>query len=128
MLGDEMKRLRKRRKISQADLAEAMDVSQATIASWEIGARRPDIDAIVKMAAYFNTTTDDLLGVNMGGEQTEEERELWELREACRRNSKRKVLLDLAAHGTDREVTQTVAIADALRATNSEYYDGDDPA
>lgn len=74
-----MKRLRKRRKISQATLAEAMEVSQATIASWESGTRKPDIDAIIKMAAYFNTTTDDLLGVVPTGEQTEEERELWEI-------------------------------------------------
>lgn len=128
MLGDEMRRLRKQRKLNQYDLAEAMGMSQATIASWENGTRKPDIEAIAKMAEFFNTTTDALLGVRAAGEQSPEDRELWELREAARRDPDRNVLLKLAKNGTAQDVRQAVALIDALRATNPDFYDGDDPA
>jgi hypothetical protein len=49
-------------------------------------------------------------------------------REALRRDPKRKVLFDLAENGTDRDVDAAVKLLDALRATNPDFYDGDDPA
>ena len=65
--------LRKKAKISQKELAEEIDVSQASIGYWERGQRTPSIDAVQKIAKYFNVTTDYLLGltgdntVNMDG-------------------------------------------------------------
>lgn len=59
---------------------------------------------------------------------TDGEREVWELREAARRDPDRRVLLKLAQNGTAQDVRQAVALIDALRATNPDFYDGDDPA
>lgn len=56
------KGLRKSRKISQADLADALGMSQATITFWENGKRTPDIDMLGRIADYFGVTTDYLLG------------------------------------------------------------------
>ena len=54
--------LRKKAKISQKELAEEIDVSQASIGYWERGQRAPSIDAVQKIAKYFNVTTSYLVG------------------------------------------------------------------
>jgi transcriptional regulator with XRE-family HTH domain len=54
MFGDELKRLRKQRKMSQIDLADRLNVSQSTITSWENGTRRPDIEMLPVIADLFD--------------------------------------------------------------------------
>lgn len=54
--------------------------------------------------------------------------DLWTLREDERRDPDRKALFMLAKHGTAQDIRQANAIIDALKATNPDYYDGDDPA
>ncbi len=62
MLGDRIKACRKQKKISQMDLADMLNVSQAAITSWERGVRKPDVDTVAKMADIFCVTTDYLIG------------------------------------------------------------------
>lgn len=52
----------------------------------------------------------------------------WALREELRRDPDRKALLKLARNGSAQDVRQAMALIDALRATNPDFYDGDDPA
>lgn len=54
-----------------------------------------------------------------------EEDRIWEKREALRRDPKRRILFDLAENGTEADIDAAVAIIDALRATNQNFYDGD---
>ena len=61
MWGKMIQAFRKRIGLSQYQLAEMLDVSQATIASWEIGTRNPPLDKIIAMAQLFGCTTDQLL-------------------------------------------------------------------
>ncbi|GLG01796.1 hypothetical protein Alches_18360 [Alicyclobacillus hesperidum subsp. aegles] len=48
--------------MTQKQLAERIGVAQSTIASWETEKREPDQEHIIKLASFFNTTTDYLLG------------------------------------------------------------------
>lgn len=57
-----LKDLRKGCKLTQEAIAETLGVSQASITSWENGKRMPDIEMLVKLADYFNVSTDYLLG------------------------------------------------------------------
>lgn len=54
---------RKRKKIglSQAELARKLNVAQTTVAMWEVGARKPNIVMLKKIAEFFGCTTDELL-------------------------------------------------------------------
>ena len=54
--------LRKKKGISQAALAAAIGVSQQSINKYENHNIEPDISALVKMANYFNTTIDYIVG------------------------------------------------------------------
>ena len=62
MIVERLKNLRKSRKVSQKDFAQAMKVSQQTIASWEVGRTEPSNLALKDIADYFDVTTDYLLG------------------------------------------------------------------
>lgn len=63
MFGDELKRLRKKCGLNQYELGEAVDMSQATIASWENGTRKPDYNMIVRLSEVLGVSTDELLGL-----------------------------------------------------------------
>lgn len=61
-LGENIKFYRKQKKMTQADLAEALGVFSTTISAWEVGRNKPLIDKIEMMAKIFNVTKSELLG------------------------------------------------------------------
>lgn len=124
MFKDEFRRLRKQRNLTQSEIAEVFDVAQSTITSWELGTRNPDIETLLKIADYFCVSTDELLGKRI---PENEEKDIWEYRRAMM-DDDRKALLSFAKNGKIKAVRQVNAIHDAMRATNPEFYDGDDPA
>ncbi|WP_317294088.1 helix-turn-helix transcriptional regulator [Ligilactobacillus saerimneri] len=62
MLGNNIKELRKSKRMTQKDLAEVMNVSQQTIGAWETERAVPGADTLNDLADYFGVTTDYLLG------------------------------------------------------------------
>ena len=52
---------RKKKGISQEDLANALNVSRQAVSKWESSQSVPDMDKIVALSNYFNITTDYLL-------------------------------------------------------------------
>lgn len=61
-ISERIKLLRNEYGLTQEDLANRLGVARATVASWEVGRRTPDADAIKKLANIFNTTADYLIG------------------------------------------------------------------
>ncbi|MGM9571245.1 MAG: helix-turn-helix domain-containing protein [bacterium] len=62
MFSKRLKQLRAKNKVSQAELARKLGMSQQAIAKWETEKATPDPEMITKIADYFNITTDYLLG------------------------------------------------------------------
>lgn len=66
VVGDNMiknlKNLRNQRGISQQALAEVIGVSQQSINKYENHNIEPDIDTLIRIADYFETTVDYLIG------------------------------------------------------------------
>ena len=62
MFGDNLKKLRKERGISQKKLADDLFMSQQAIAKWELDKASPNPEMVKKIAEYFGVTTDHLLG------------------------------------------------------------------
>ena len=60
-LGEKITDLRKKRSLSQEDLAITLGVSRQAVSKWEVGDATPDTDKIVALAEFFDTTTDFLL-------------------------------------------------------------------
>ena len=55
-----LRELRKRRGLSQADLAEAIEVSRQTIIGIEADKYDPSLPMAYKLAAYFEVPVEDL--------------------------------------------------------------------
>lgn len=58
----QLKILRKQLKTSQADVAKAINISERTYGNYETGKTDPDISTLIKLADYFHTTIDSIVG------------------------------------------------------------------
>ena len=54
--------LRKNKNVSQKELAEFLQMSQTAISHFETGRNEPDLKTVIKLADFFNCSTDYLLG------------------------------------------------------------------
>ena len=57
-----LKELREKAGLTQGKAAEAFNVPVRTYGSWERNERQPDFVTLVKIADFYNVTTDYLLG------------------------------------------------------------------
>lgn len=60
-----MNNLKKTRMLAektQTEVAKSLNLTQATYANYELGKTDPDIDTLIKLAKYFHTTIDNLVG------------------------------------------------------------------
>lgn len=87
---EKLQELRKRRGLTQEELADALYVSRAAVSKWESGRGYPNIDSLKAIAVFFSVTIDELLS----GE------ELLSVAEEDGRE-KRNKLLDLVYGGLD---------------------------
>lgn len=62
--GDNLKRLRKERGLTQTELGAQIGLSKAVVSKYETGMGYPTFDVLIRIAQYFGVTTDYLLGVS----------------------------------------------------------------
>lgn len=72
--GENLKKLRIKKNLTQEKLADFLGVSFQTISKWERGDTYPDITMLPDIASFFKVSVDDLLGFN----KTETEAEIVE--------------------------------------------------
>lgn len=60
-IADTVQQLRKAKGLSQEQLAEQLGVSRQAVSKWESGQSIPELDKIILMSDFFETTTDYLL-------------------------------------------------------------------
>ncbi len=60
-IGEKLKQLRKRKNISQQELAEILEVHPKHISRYENNASRPSIDALLKLRDLFHVSLDYLV-------------------------------------------------------------------
>lgn len=62
LIGENIKRLRKTRNITQEELAEIFNITPAAVCKWETNETYPDITLLFPLAHYFGVTVDELMG------------------------------------------------------------------
>ena len=56
-----IKEFRKRSKMSQAELASNLGISQSMVAKWETGKNYPSVENLIVLSNLFNCTIDELV-------------------------------------------------------------------
>ena len=56
-----IREIREDKDLTQSDVAKILNVSQVAYSFYEIGKREIPIDLLIKLAKYYNTSTDYLL-------------------------------------------------------------------
>ena len=62
-LGGRIGKLRKDKRLTQAELAQQINVGQKLISDYELNKLRPNYEIIIKLALALEITTDELLGL-----------------------------------------------------------------
>ena len=62
MFAERLRREMAGRQITQAELGEALGRTQTAVSYWTTGKRQPSLEDLCKLADYFDTSTDYLLG------------------------------------------------------------------
>ena len=61
LFGENLKKLRKKKKLSQDDLAEKVNVSRQSVSKWENGDAYPEMNNILELCKIFNCKINDLV-------------------------------------------------------------------
>nr|WP_082111967.1 helix-turn-helix transcriptional regulator [Shouchella clausii] len=60
--GDRIAQLRTRHKLTQAELAEKIGITRASLSHYEKNRREPDYETLKRIADFFDVSTDYILG------------------------------------------------------------------
>ena len=63
--GDNLKKIRKNKKMSQEELAEKVNVSRQSVSKWETGDSYPEMNNILELCKIFNCRINDLVHSDM---------------------------------------------------------------
>lgn len=61
-IGENIKRLRRAKSVTQEQIAERLGISVTAVSKWERGETYPDITLLFPLAHYFEVTLDELMG------------------------------------------------------------------
>lgn len=61
-LGKTLRDLRKGEELTQAELAEKLNISRVNYTRYETDVSRPDYETLISIADYYQITLDELLG------------------------------------------------------------------
>lgn len=71
-LAENIRKFRKERSLTQEQLSEVLGVTAGAVYKWEAKLSVPDLDLIVEMADFFDTSVDVLLGYRLKDNRVEE--------------------------------------------------------
>jgi len=71
-----LKLIREQNHLTQQQMADIFAIQRPTYTRYEKGERQPDFDLVIKMAQYFNVTTDYILGNDNVPKLTKNEKEI----------------------------------------------------
>ncbi len=63
MFGEQIKSLRMCKGLNQVELAKIFGVTKQSVSNWENENIMPSVDMLIKIANFFNVSTDYLLGL-----------------------------------------------------------------
>lgn len=62
LIGNNIKRIRTAKNITQKEMSLHLGVANTTISSWELGRTEPDMDMLNRIVTYFDCPVEDITG------------------------------------------------------------------
>ena len=90
MIGDNIRKARQRRGLSQAELASRLHVVRQTVSKWENGRSAPDAELLIPLAELLGTPVSELLGLPAETEKETSAALQAQLADALAREERRK--------------------------------------
>ncbi len=73
-IGEQLKALRKEKRITQETLADILGVSYQSVSRWELGVCYPDMELLPTIANYFGISIDKLLSNDVDSKEADQQR------------------------------------------------------
>jgi transcriptional regulator with XRE-family HTH domain len=117
MIGKMIKELRTEKGVTQRELADYLGLTPKMVSFYEKGERFPPQDILNKLADYFSTTVDYILGRSDIRElpSNDELNELTELLETLHKRPEMKALFSISKNATKEDIEKTMKIIEALK-------------
>jgi len=119
LYGERLKQLREAAGLKQSDVAAVVGVSSQAVSKWETNKSAPDGDAIKALCKLYNVTANDILGIDTPNS----DEDIWQLREALRRDPERRMLFDAARNVKKEDIMTAARILDALKRSSEDGVD-----
>lgn len=119
-VADNIRELRLSRGLTQDAFAEKCGLSRSTVARYESGAVDPSAEALQRIATTFGVSSDRLLGIENIDKESDD---IWELREALRRDPERRILFNASSKVKKEDILTAVRILDALKGNGKDGAD-----
>lgn len=110
-----LRELRIGRRLTQQEVADALDLERSLYVRYENGSRVPPLENLTKLAEFFGVSIDELAGRDV--EPGQDQDEAWELRERLRRDPDMRVLFSAAQKASPEHLRAAAAMLKALEDT-----------
>ena len=110
-----LKIYRKLKKMTQKDLAEALDVTHSSISSWELGKNSIDMDMLNKICKILDITPTEMYAANNSYEVAETNEEMKKHMEYIQERPEVKRLLLATQNSRKEDILQAIKIIEALK-------------
>ncbi len=112
--GERIRDARKRKKLTQKDLADLIGAKHNSVSNWENDQNKPDPDTIELLCGVLDVTPSYLLGYDEGISSTNDD-EINEYLEELHKRPEMKTLFSVAKKATKEDIEKAVKIIEMLK-------------
>jgi transcriptional regulator with XRE-family HTH domain len=106
---------RKMRKMTQKELADALEVTHSSVSAWEIGKNSIDLERLNEICRVLGITVAELLSENLSTETAVLNEENKKLIEYIGKRPEVKQLIDVTADSRSSDVRVAITVLEALK-------------
>ena len=110
---ENIKAYRKKRKMTQDELAKRLGVSRSAVGMWESGTREPDYDTLEKIAGVLYVNIESLIGTEEMLKTLPWEQD-WEIREELKQNPDLRMLLSASSKLNEDDIKYLIQLAERM--------------
>lgn len=122
MIGDNIKRMRQQKNMTQGELAEAIHVKRQTVSSWEVNRTEPNIGIVELIANALGCKKSDIIGMDADSQQESSvyylNPETARIAQAVFDSPETRILFDAAKDAKPQDILLAAEMLKRMKETN----------